>query len=100
MRYDTPIFFQHIVRGDYNVKTGNYDDEAIPEDKVYASVMDTKSEMIMQIYGKLRQGSLTVHIQNSYNYSFDFIRIGSKRYKVDYRRKLRVKETFILSEVQ
>ena len=33
MRYDTPIFFQHIVRGDYNAETGNYDNEAVTEDK-------------------------------------------------------------------
>ena len=45
MRYDTPIFFQHIVRGNYNAETGNYDDEAIPEDKVYASVMDDHANL-------------------------------------------------------
>lgn len=100
MRYDTPIFFQRIVRGGYNAETGNYDKGSMSEVRVYASVMDTRAQTVLQIYGKLRQGSVTVQIQNAYDKPFDFIRIGSRRYKVDYRRKLRVKETFILSEVQ
>ena len=54
----------------------------------------------MQVYGQIKQGSLTCHIQNIYQKPFDYIRIGAKRYKVDYSRRLRIKESFILSEVQ
>lgn len=100
MRYDTPIYFQHIVRGDYNPDTGDYDNDALTEDEVYASVMDTQAKTMMLVYGQLKQGSLTVHIQNHYDFAYDYIRIGNKRYRADLDRKLKTKETFILSEVQ
>ena len=100
MRYDTPIYFQKLVRGQYNADTGNYDDDLLEETEVFASVNDTQTEMMVKIYGQIRQGSLSVHIQNHYDDSFDYIRVGNKRYVVDYFRKLKVKESFVLSEVQ
>ena len=72
---------------------------SIVEDMVMASVMDTQTQTMMQIYGQIRQGSLTCHIQNIYDKPFDFIRIGTKKYKADYSRRLRTKESFVLSEV-
>ena len=44
MRYDTPIYFQKIVPGEYDKKTGNYADDQIEEVRMYASVMDTGAE--------------------------------------------------------
>lgn len=100
MRYDKPIYFQRYVQGSYNENTGNYEDGSPVEEMVMASIMDTKTQTMMQVYGQIKQGSLTCHIQNIYQKSFDYIRIGAKRYKVDYSRRLRTKESFILSEVQ
>lgn len=100
MRYDKPIYFQRYVQGSYNENTGNYEDGSPVEEMVMASVMDTKTQTMMQIYGQIRKGSLTCHIQNIYQKPFDHIRIGTKKYKVDYSRRLRIKESFILSEVQ
>ena len=100
MRYDKPIYFQRFVQGSYNENTGNYEDDSLGEEMVMASVMDTRTETMMQVYGQIRQGSLTCHIQNIYEKPFDHIRIGKKKYKVDYSRRLRTKESFILSEVQ
>lgn len=100
MRYDTPIYFQHIMRGEYDAGTGDYVDDTVVETLRYASVMDTRTETMRLVYGEIRQGSLTVHIQNHYSDAFDRIRIGGKVYSVDYRRRLRVKESFVLSEVQ
>ena len=100
MRYDKPIYFQRFVQGSYNENTGNYEDDSIVEEIAMASIMDTKTQTMMQVYGQIKQGSLTCHIQNIYQESFDYIRIGAKRYKVDYSRRLRTKESFILSEVQ
>lgn len=100
MRYDKPIYFQRFVQGSYNENTGNYEDDSIEEEMVMASVMDTRTETMMQVYGQIRQGSLTCHIQNIYQKPFDHIRIGTKKYKVDYSRRLRTKESFILSEMQ
>lgn len=100
MRYDRPVYFQSIVDGSYNEDTGNYEDDKIEENLIYASVVETKTELMTMIYGSIKQGSLTIHIQNSYTKPFDSIRIGEKRYKVDYYRKFRTKESFVISEVQ
>lgn len=99
MRYDKPIYFQRMVQGSYNEQTGNYEDDSPVEEMVMASVMDTRTETMMQVYGQIRQGSLTCHIQNICQKPFDHIRIGTKKYKVDYSRRLRTKESFVLSEV-
>lgn len=100
MRYDTPIYFQSVTQGDYDESTGNYEEDKITETMVMASVMDTQTETMKLIYGDIRQGSLTLTLQNHYNQSFDTIRIGTKKYRVDRTRRLRVKQTFIVSEVQ
>lgn len=100
MRYDTPIYFQFLERGAYNEDTGNYDDDVTLESMRYASVMDTKTETMKLIYGDIKQRSLTLTLQNHYPTTFDYIRIGEKRYRVDHSRELRHKQTFIVSEVQ
>lgn len=100
MRYDTPIYFQSLTEGSYNADTGNYEGDTLTEVEAYASVMDTRMSTMMKVYGCITQGSYTLHMQNHYDGTFNTIRIGEKRYKVDYERKLRVKHTFVVSEVQ
>ena len=100
MRYDTPIFFQRVIQGEYDTSTGNYADPIIEETKKYASVMNTGTETLRIIYGELRQDIFTIQLQNHYNKAFDRIRVGQKVYGVDYSRKLRTKHIFIVSEVQ
>ena len=51
MRYDKPIYFQRFVQGSYNENTGNYEDDSIEEEMVMASIMDTKTQTMMQVYG-------------------------------------------------
>ena len=99
MRYDTLIYFQRVTAGTYNPETGDYGSDTVTEAARYAAVMDTRTETMQLVYGELKQGSLTVHIQNLYTDPFDRIRIGEKHYRVDLRRRLRVKESFVLSEV-
>lgn len=100
MRYDTPVYFRRILPGAYNTETGDYSADAFEETEVYASVMDTRTETMRLVYGEIRQGSKTIHLQNHYTDPFDQIRIGDKLYAVDYKRTLRVKQGFVLSEVQ
>lgn len=100
MRYDTPVYFQKITSGEYDPKTGNYADDAIEETMRYASIMDTGTVMLKLVYDGPKQGSLTIQIQNHYTESFDRIRVGEKVYNVDFSRKLRMKHTFVVSEVQ
>lgn len=97
MRYDTPIYFQRIKAGEYDEKTGNYGEDAIAEEKRFASVTDAGNKTLSLLYGEIRQGSMIARIQRPYNEPFDHVRIGEKVYRCDLCRKKRV---FILSEVQ
>ena len=47
-----------------------------------ASVMDTRAEIMQIVYGGIRQGSVTVQLQNHYQKPFDRIRIGNTTYRV------------------
>ena len=89
-----------MTQGEYDQETGDYKDDSVSEDQKQASVMDTTTQMMQVVYGMIKQGSLTIQLQNHYDCPFDQIRIGNKIYKVDYSRKLRTKQTFIVSEVQ
>lgn len=100
MRYDTPIYFQTIKKGEYDPDTGNYAEDTVTEDKVFASVTDSRAETLNLVYGELKQGCYTVRLQNIYKKPFAYIRIGEKRYRVDFSRKLKLKHIFVISEVQ
>lgn len=100
MRYDTPIYFQKITQGKYDPATGDYGEDTIQETCVMASVMDTRTETMQVVYGSIKQGSKTIHIQNHYDKSYDSIRIDNKIYRVDYSRIFRNKHSFIVHEVQ
>lgn len=100
MRYDTPVYFQRITPGEYDPDTGNYADDIVEETLRYASVMNTGEDTLRLVYDGPKQGSLTIQIQNHYTEPFDRIRVDNKLYAVDFSRKLRVKHTFVVSEVQ
>lgn len=100
MRFDTPIYFERIQPGEYDASTGDYGEDTPTEEMRYAAVTDTGTDTMTLVYGSLKQGSKTVRLQNHYTQPFDSIRIGEKHYRVDRERKLRVKQTFIVSEVQ
>lgn len=97
MRYDTPVWFQHVVAGAYNADTGNYGKSTITTEKRYADVTESATETLQLVYGEIKQGSLTIRLQNPYSASFDSIIVGDKEYRVDWSRKNRV---FVVSEVQ
>ncbi len=100
MRYDTPVYFQRITPGEYDPKTGNYADDTVAETLRYASVMNTGEDQLKLVYDGPKQGSLTIQLQTHYTEPFDRIRVGEKVYSVDFSRKLRIKHTFVVSEVQ
>lgn len=100
MRYDKPIYFQRLHPGEYDVNTGNYEPDTITEDKRYADVTDAGADTLRIVYGEIRQGSHVIRLQNPYEQPFDRIRIDEKVYVADFCRKLRNKQTFVISEVQ
>ena len=99
MRYDTPIYFQQLITGEYDPKTGNYGEDQVMETQRLAAVMETNTETMRILYGMIRQGSVTVHLQNRYEQAYDRIRIGDRVYQVDLRKNLRVKQVLVLTEV-
>lgn len=100
MRFDTPIYFQRVKPGEYDDATGNYGEDTVEEVRVYANVVETGVETLQLIYGELKQGTYKVCLQNRYEKSFDRIRIGSKTYHADFIRSPRIKQIFVVSEVQ
>ena len=99
MRYDIPIYFQQLIPGDYDPKTGNYGEDQVMETQRLAAVMEKNTETMRILYGAIRQGSVTVHLQNRYEQAYDRIRIGDRVYQVDLRKNLRVKQVLVLTEV-
>ncbi len=97
MRYDRKVYFVKRIPGDYDKTTGNYSDRehTFP---VWASVMDTGTDMLNLLYDKIPQGSKTLHVMGHWK-QLDLIRIDGKTYKIDLTRQLRTKQTFIVSEV-
>ena len=100
MRFDTPVYFQTIKAGEYDASTGNYGEDIVTEEMRNASVTETGIETLNIIYGEIKQGVKTVRLQNFYDQPFDRLRIGNKVYRVDRARPLRLKYTFVVSEVQ
>lgn len=100
MRYDVPVFFQKLTQGEYDSATGNYEDDTVDEEMRRAAVIDTGANTMKIVYGDVKEGSLTIQLQNHYNKPFDQIRIEKTVYKVDFSRKLRRKQTFVVSEVK
>ena len=99
MRYDKEVFFELVTPGTYDETTGDYGEASVTSERRLASVYDTRQETMQIVYGGVKRGSLTVHLQNHYDAPFDRIRIGGTTYQVDYRRRLRVKEAYVVSEV-
>ncbi len=97
MRYDTPVFFQSVQPGRLNPETHNYDDDTVTEEKRYASVTDTGAQQLQLIYGSIKQGSLTIRLQQPYTKPFDRVRVGETLYRVDFSRH---GKNFVVSEVQ
>lgn len=97
MRFDTPVYFQRIKSGEYDTNTGNYIEVKPIEEKIYADVTESATETLQLIYGEIKQGSLTIRLQQPYIGPIDSIRVGEKIYRVDWSRKKRV---FVVSEVQ
>lgn len=98
MRFDTEVYFQRIT-STYNANTGDYED-SIEETKKYADVTDSGVNTMRLVYGAIKQGSVTIRLQNQHTMPFDRIRIGNKQYSVDMERKLCRMHIFVASEVQ
>lgn len=111
MRCDTQIYF--ITDGERTLITdhndpdyGGYAKTTPVEAGMLADVTDTKTETQQLVYGRLREGSVTVRLNRHYLDPFDHIRIvdrntgDSKLYDVDASRHLRHRSVFVCHEVK
>lgn len=96
MRYDTKAVFQ-LVEDTYD-SNGDYTESVAEEHTEYASIVNTDIETMRLVYGEIRQGSITMHLQNHIGYIFNRVVIDGKPYTVDQKMPLRVKTAYILSE--
>lgn len=100
MRYDRIVYFQKITKGEYIPRTGNYAADTVDEFPVFANVTDSSTDTLNLVYGGLKEGSLTIRLQNVYTDEIDFVRVGDKKYRIDQERRLRTKHSLVVSEVQ
>ena len=99
MRFDTPVYFQKLIKGELDPETGDYLNDDIEEIKRFASVTDSGTKTLQLVYGNLKEGSKVVRLQRRYEEPFDTIRIGGKVYTVDFSRSPS-RHAFVVSEVQ
>lgn len=98
MRYNKPVYFQTRFQGEYDETTGDYKVAPVDEVRRDAAVAETGVEALRVVYGTIRQGSLTIVLQQPYTALFDSIRVGEAVYNVDFVKKN--KRVFVVSEVQ
>ena len=99
MRYDKLIYFVNETDGAYDPATGDYGAPTVHELTAWADITDTGTQALTLVYGGLKQGALTIRIQDKVS-PFDYIRIAGRKYKADMIRTLPHGQTFIVSEVQ
>ena len=97
MRYDKRIYF--VTEGEeYNYDTGDYELVELVKDEAWANVSDTGTERMQLVYGALKQGALTIRIQNKHEQPFDYIEYGGTPYNVATTRTFRHDQAFEVSE--
>lgn len=98
MRYDKEVKFQLVE--DVYQDNGDYVKDVLEEEVGYASIVNTDFDTMRLVYGEIRQGSITLHLQNKIGFNFNRVVIDGKTYAVDQRINYRVKQAYILSECQ
>ena len=99
MRFDKAVFFQTIKEGEFDPVSGNYEESTVAEEKRFASVTAADATSLRLEFGSLVQGSHVVRVQGK-GPDREYIRIGSTRYHVTFRRSFRLVDCYVVSEVQ
>lgn len=100
MIYNTPVYFQKVIVGEYDAETGDYGHDTVEEVMKWADISDAGDNTVQFVYGEARSDVVVVRLQHRYGEPFDFIRIGSKRYHADRIRSGLIGQAFVCSEVQ
>ena len=98
MRYDTKALFQ-LVEDTYD-SIGDYTETVKEQHTEYCAVQSTDLQTMHIVYGEIRQGSITISLQNYIGYAFNRIVINGVPYVVDQAYTLRTKKVYIASQWQ
>ena len=98
MRYDKKIYFVKQGEDVYDYDTGNYVTGEPIKHEAWANVSDMGTQRQTLVFGALKQGALTIRIQNKYEQPFDYIEVGGQPYNVASTRTFRHDQAFEVSE--
>ena len=98
MRYSTPIYFVKEGEDEYDYATGDYVATEPIKHEAWANVSDMGTQRQTLVFGALKQGALTIRIQNKYEQPFDYIEVGGQPYNVASTRTFRRDQAFEVSE--
>lgn len=102
MRYNRKVWFVNEAEPVYDDLTGDYLAGKVERIFRYASISTTGEESQNMLYGKIKEGALTVLIQNTVEAPFQYIEVDEegKKYLVDNKRKTRRGLVLRVSESQ
>lgn len=99
MRYDKKIVFVIETGGEYDPELGEHIEPAIVKTEKMANITDLGTERSKVLFGDVKQGAKVVRLLRPYLKKWDYALIGNDKYKIVTGRQLRLKNTFILQEV-
>lgn len=102
MRYDRKIWLVDESAPEYDETTGDYTDGAIERYYRDANVSDTGTETMNMLYGKIKQGALTVRVQNQIEMPYRYIEVDTigNKYLIDRVKHHRNEVVLFVSESQ
>ena len=98
MRYDKRVYFVKESEDEYDYSTGDYVTTEPVKHEVWANVSDMGTQRQTLVFGALKQGALTIRIQNKHEQPFDYIEVGGQAYNVASTRTFRHDQAFEASE--
>lgn len=98
MRYDQRVYFVNEGEDEYDYTTGDYVTTDPIKEEVWANVSDMSTQRQALVFGSVKQGALTIRIQNKYEQPFDYIEVGGQPYDVASSRTFRRDQAFGVSE--
>lgn len=102
MRYDRKVWLVDEAEPEYDETTGDYADGAIERYYRDANVSDTGTEVMNMLYGKIKQGALTVRVQNGVESPYQYIEVDTvgNKYRIDRVKRHRNELVLFVSESQ
>lgn len=99
MRFDTVVKFYNKGSQTYNKDTGNYTRTNEGKFSAVGNVSDTKTDMVVAIFGKVSENYKTVRIKNKLPQNYDYIEIAGVDYFIKMKKTTKDKQVFYVVEV-